>query len=397
MAQKLKFGNGTWATKEGSTLAYNDENNNYKPLPFSFTRDSIATRVNKEGLIEVVGKDKPRIDYTDSADGVLLLEPSRTNFIINSENLNGSGWNVYGSSGGTVTRTSNYGISPSGELNSTRVVFSDVNTALYISTSANGEATASVYVKGVVGETIGFGFGASVASGDNFVFNGEWQRLEFTDTSINYALSINTWGGARDARDFEVYGAQMEAGSYATSYIPTSGSSVTRAAETANGAGNSEVFNDSEGVFMMDISALDNDSYRLISLSDGTNGNNVRINLTPTPNQIIFEANSGNSLQSAFTYNGVDVLLNNKIIIKYKQNDYSFWVNGFKVGTDTSGNTPIGLDRINFDRGTGGNVFYGKTKEIGYYDTALTDLELEYLTSYRSLNELVTELNLNTL
>ena len=35
MAQKLKFGNGTWATKKGSTLAYNDENNNYKPLPFS--------------------------------------------------------------------------------------------------------------------------------------------------------------------------------------------------------------------------------------------------------------------------------------------------------------------------------------------------------------------------
>ena len=79
MAQKLKFGNGTWATKEGSTLAYNDENNNYKPLPFTTTRNSIGTRVNKEGLIEVVGNDIPRIDYTDSADGVLLLEPSRTN------------------------------------------------------------------------------------------------------------------------------------------------------------------------------------------------------------------------------------------------------------------------------------------------------------------------------
>ena len=81
MAQTYKFGNGTWATKEGSTLAYNDENENYKPLPFNFERDSIATRVNKEGLIEVVGNDIPRIDYTDSADGVLLLEPSRTNLI----------------------------------------------------------------------------------------------------------------------------------------------------------------------------------------------------------------------------------------------------------------------------------------------------------------------------
>ena len=90
MAQKLKFGNGTWATKKGSTLAYNDENNNYKPLPFTTTRNSIATRVNKEGLIEVVGNDVPRIDYTDSADGVLLLENSSTNYDSESENFSTS-------------------------------------------------------------------------------------------------------------------------------------------------------------------------------------------------------------------------------------------------------------------------------------------------------------------
>ena len=35
MANTLKFGTGQWATKEGSTLAYNDENDNYKPLPFN--------------------------------------------------------------------------------------------------------------------------------------------------------------------------------------------------------------------------------------------------------------------------------------------------------------------------------------------------------------------------
>ena len=72
MAQTLKFGKGTWATKTGSSMAYNDQNGNYKPLPFNVERDSIATRVNKQGLIEVVGKDKLRIDYTDSAKGVAL-------------------------------------------------------------------------------------------------------------------------------------------------------------------------------------------------------------------------------------------------------------------------------------------------------------------------------------
>ena len=87
MAQKLKFGNGTWATKKGSTLSYNDEGGNFKPLPFTTTRNSIATRVNKEGLIEVVGRDVPRIDYTDSADGVLLLENSATNVLPKSNNF----------------------------------------------------------------------------------------------------------------------------------------------------------------------------------------------------------------------------------------------------------------------------------------------------------------------
>jgi hypothetical protein len=64
MAQTYKFGNGTWATKKGSTLAYNDENNNFKPLPFDFTRSTGATRVNKQGLIEVVSNNEPRIDLS---------------------------------------------------------------------------------------------------------------------------------------------------------------------------------------------------------------------------------------------------------------------------------------------------------------------------------------------
>ena len=67
---------------------FNDEDNNaFKPLPFSFERNSIATRVNKEGLIEVVGNDIPRIDYTDSTEGALLLENSATNLITYSRKI----------------------------------------------------------------------------------------------------------------------------------------------------------------------------------------------------------------------------------------------------------------------------------------------------------------------
>ena len=65
----LKLG-GDWATKEGSLLAYNDQNGNYKPLPFDFTRASTATRVNRDGLIEEVQSGVPRIDFLDNADGI---------------------------------------------------------------------------------------------------------------------------------------------------------------------------------------------------------------------------------------------------------------------------------------------------------------------------------------
>ena len=398
MAQTLKFGNGTWATKKGSTLAFNDEDGNYKPLPFTTTRATSATRVNKEGLIEVVEGDRPRIDYTDSAKGVLLLEPQRTNAITYSENLNGTGWNVYGANGGTCARTLNYGISPSGKQDSTRVVFSEALVALYMSTNITGDASATMYVKGVSGEVIGFGYGASVSSGSEFTFNGEWQRLEYNGTSANSILSINTWSTTRTARDFEIYGVQMEVGSYPTSYIPTQGASATRLADTASGSGNSEVFNDSEGVLFADIAALANDgTWRGFGISDGSKSNRIIFWYRPTDNAIEFSLSKSSVSQSSLNISINDVKENIKILVKYKVNDISIWLNGFKVFTDTTAQMPLNLSELAFDNGNGVENFYGKTKEIGYYNTVLTDAELETLTSYRSLSELVTELNLNTL
>ena len=92
MANTLKFGNGEWYGKKDTILAYNDENSNYKPLPFDFSRASSATVINKDGLIETVGSGEPRIDYKDNSKGALLLEPSRTNLITQSEAFGNSYW-----------------------------------------------------------------------------------------------------------------------------------------------------------------------------------------------------------------------------------------------------------------------------------------------------------------
>ena len=153
-----------------------------------------------------------------------------------------------------------------------------------------------------------------------------------------------------------------------------------------------------EGVLFADISALVNDSdTKRISLSDGTSSNRLSIYLSDNSLGLVQVAAGSLNINSSIT--GYDATLNSKIIAKYKQNDFALWVNGFEILTDTSGNTYGDgvLDTLNFDNGYSGNNFYGKTKEIAYYDTALTDEELEYMTSYRSLNEMVTELNLNAL
>ena len=426
MAQKLKFGNGTWATKKGSTLAYNDENNNYKPLPFTTTRNSIETRVNKEGLIEVVGDDKPRIDYKDSADGVLLLEPSRTNLISYSEDFSQSYWTKSGSS-----ILSNNAISPDGSLNASKLVENTSNSAHRIfngsGLSVSGNVSMSVFAKkggrnfirltnnNIVGAFFDLNNGVvlGVSSGITAKiedFGNDWYRCSITQTGVaNERLivylsnnGIDTTYQGDGTSGVYICGAMLEEGSYPTSYIPTYGSTVQRAADTASGAGNSEVFNDSEGVLFANIlpstfTDVAPNYYKTITVSDNTTSNRVFVGVTSTSKLSIGLAIGGTN--SFFPETPI-AEINVKVALKYTTNSITAYLNGFKPQTPISGSFNFAsgaLKSLNLNDAAGGYPFYGKTKELGYYDTALTDEELEYLTSYRSLNELVTELNLNEL
>ena len=113
MANTLKLGAGKWATGKDTVLSFNDENGNFKPLPFSFSRASSGTVVNKDGLIETVGSGEPRIDFKDNTKGALLLEPSRSNVNTDSEQFSNQ---LQGASAtfGTL-------ISPDGTLNGSTI------------------------------------------------------------------------------------------------------------------------------------------------------------------------------------------------------------------------------------------------------------------------------------
>jgi hypothetical protein len=224
MANTFKFGNKNWAWKEDYVLAYNDENNNFKPLPFDFTRSSYATRVNSSGLIETVGSGEPRVDYLNNADGHLLLEPSRTNLVTYSEDF--SQWTLASlGNGSTPTLTSNY--SSVLGLNVSRVIFertsaSTSNTSTIRGNDyASGNNTFSIYIKSNTSNvTIDFRLGSSITPQ---LITTEFQRLTFTGSDF-YRSFFGFIGNDSDLyADLSIAAAQAEAGSYATSYIPTSG------------------------------------------------------------------------------------------------------------------------------------------------------------------------------
>ena len=427
MAQTLKFGNKVWAAKEESVLAYNDINNNYKPLPFSFSRASIGTRVNKDGLIETMGQDIARIDYTDSADGVLLLEPSSTNLATYSEAFDNAYWTKSGSS--VVSGFT----SPDGTANAFKLVEGTTNSdhSIYATFTSlpSGIYTISAYVKkgerhkcALADRNSGIYVSFDLNNitvieqggmiGNIELLSNGWFKLSATtsnaltiivpqifilEDSYTTGLPIFQTYTGDGTSGVEIFGAMLEQNSYATSYIPTSGSTVTRAVETCNNSGNSEVFNDSEGVLFANIAALANDqTERQMSIDDGNGINRIVLRYNSVSNNINSYLFNGSVQGGEFNQSLSDITLFLKCAFKYKTNDFSFWVNGFKVGEDINGSTFSDgtLTDLNFDFGGSFN-FYGKTKELGYYDTALTDLELETLTSYRNWVSMVNELNLN--
>jgi hypothetical protein len=377
---------------------------------FDHTRATSATRVNKDGLIESVASGVPRLDYP-FIDGVvqgcpaLLLEPSRTNYSIYSEDTSTWTYTEFGSgSAGTITtgKTDMFGGTNAVQIdfpaNAENVSIQFGHTSSSIS---SGSAQTSLYIKLVGSATpdkiiqlrTGSDAENTTISGDSFV------RYTKTHTkSSNEAFVIKlrpSEGTSSGGFSIIVCHPQEEAGSYATSYIPTSGSTVTRNADICENAGNADLFNDNEGVLFAEIAALANDStYRAVSISDGTLDNRVSFYFRLESNRINFRVRtdiSGTPTDSFNnTYDVSNLLEFNKIALKYKQSDFAVWINGIEVLTGTNGNifSSGTLNRLSFDRADGGDDFYGKVKQLMTFNEALTDSELEQVTSWTSFSEM---------
>ena len=399
MANTLKFGNGNWATKEDSVLAYNDENNNFKPLPFDFTRASTATYVDSDGLIKTARNGEARVDYTDSTDGALLLEPARTNLVNYSKDF--SSW--------TQADTSTVSIADSfdGSNNAYRVSItsaSSFQTIRKTGLSVSNTQTFTIYAKK---DTLNFirilfgGFGnfwVDLENGTQGTTTGSFDDITITSVGNGFFKIVATFtptsavthvylypsvgdGNANQTSGSVIFQyAQLEVGSYATSYIPTSGSTVTRVAESCSQTPTTGIIGQTEGVLYVDFifKGVPNGTSSMPISLDGTGSNEayIYINNTNIRGQFV--------VAGSFTcnINGGTLVVGNryKVAFSYKANDFALCINGVLVGIDDNGAV-----------GSNQNVVLGNYLNQGYphdnitesklYNTRLTNAELATLTT----------------
>jgi len=336
---------------------------------------------------EVTRDNVPRIDYTGGGCPHILAEPQRTNLITYSEDF--TQWTKV-----NYTVQSNVGISPSGNNDASSLTNPSGgggNIKQNTTVTASTNYTFSFYAKRGTASDVKYSVYDNTNGGDIIASTSYYSQLNsstFTRVTVSFATPVGcTSIGVYILRDngtagtVIVWGAQLEAGSYATSYIPTSGSSVTRNQDVFTRDGISSLINDSEGVLFVEMAALANDgTFRGISISDGTNNNRIALLFSNNANIIRVQVVSNNSLDVLID-KSITTTQSNKFAFSYNQNDFKFWINGVEVGTDTSGNTPIGLNSLQFNSGSGGSPFYGKVKQLQVYNTALTDAQLTSLTT----------------
>ena len=332
--------------------------------------------IDNISIIEITDEtDLPRIDYTDGT-GSLLLEPQSTNLLPYSEDF--SQWNALGD-----TSIEGGYLAPDGSNTAYKV--SGGSSLLNFNNVSNETQTRTIYAKTVSGT--GQAHLTSYFGNTNnlFTLNENWQRFEVNGTTTStgaanfYAIDFR---GSTDLTEVIIWGAQLEELSYATSYIPTSGSTVTRDADAANNSGSSDLINSTEGVLYCEIAALaDNLTFRGIALSDGTTENRVMLRYRTTTNQINLFIRADSTTIVNSTKALTDITNYSKIAIKYKSGDIALWVDGVEAKTHTNTFTLIGLDRLNFDAGNGSDDFYGKVKSVAVFKEALTDEELTALTT----------------
>ena len=360
---------------------------------FDFSRATDATRVNSQGLVETIGINLPRINHEgfsydgsgnvvpDSGCGSWLWEPQTTQLLPYSEDFSQSSW----SKGSDISIESGY-LAPDGN-NTAYKVTKTGGGAPYLGDNIGLTATTtrSIYARTVSGTGTATLLSHNSNTNNLFTITEQWQRFELSDTASSTGLTTfyaADFRGSGTLTEYLIWGANATNDQdYATSYIPSNGSQVTRNQDVCNNGGSLASINSTSGTLYFEGSALVGGSNTQISLSDGTSNNAVQLRFDLNSDRLtIFIRGNGGSF-AIKTITGVTQTDNNKIALVWNATNFRIWLNGLQAGTIATNDLPIGLNILDFTNSTGASNFQGKTEALAVWKEALSDQELTELTT----------------
>ena len=397
----------------------------------AYTATTSQPIVKYQPVLQTAGTDDARFDHdpvTGESKG-LLIEESRVNYITSSENLAGSGGEA-----GNDGYISNIAVAPDGTLTADKLLQTDGTSSrqrrydLSGLSTANQTVTASVYVKSDgswqyamvmlsdnsarrssvtvdldTGEITdagptGSGAGTYDSSSVEDVGNG-WYRISLTGRSatgdvqyyLNVGMSNTATPSDKDYPTFTgnrykgilVWGKQLEVGSFPTSYIPTSGSTVTRSSDKASltGASFTEFYNPTEGTLFTDAITSQSSTSYMFYISDGTYTN--RIGTYQNANgyaRFLVRSNSSTSVDTLGTtaYSRGDSM---RFAAAYAANDVAAVDNGSTAQTDNGVNVPFSTGEAYIGADAAGFVSNSAHfKKVAYYPQRLSNATLQAMT-----------------
>ena len=361
----------------------------------TFTRSgNTATVVNSSGVIVVVNADLPRFDYspTTLACKGLLIEEARTNLLTYSSDYSNAIWGAKSGISLAVGVTA-----PDGTA-STLVENTSAGTRFVgqaVTVAASTTYTATVYMKK---GTTNFGAMSIVESpnqgfwtfnldsgvvGNNVVSSktstatisdagGGWYRCSVTATSVGTSItvrvipvtSVNVSTGAV-GDNINVWGAQLEAGAFATSYIPTTSAALTRNADVATMTGTnfSDWYSASQGMFRVDASTPASGTRALISADDNTSGNSIVMSTVGTaPKLVVTQSSAEQANVSAGTITANTAMF---VYASYAANYFGIARPSARQ-VDTSGTAPT-VDRLRIGADQSGNYANGIIQAVQFW------------------------------
>jgi hypothetical protein len=385
--------------------------------PVTFTRASTATFVGSDRTIQTAAVDAPRFDHnpTTGESLGLLVEEARTNLALQSEDFSTT-WSL---TGATVTTNNATGLA--GTTTADKLIESAGGTNHLVGqavTIANATVyTLSVFAKAAERSRVAVYFGGSGGASQGIIVNlstgafaanivaaptsysivpfpNGWYRISITATSVgtaaNYSIYIcddtNSFSYSGDgASGLLLWGAQLEAGAFPTSYIPTTTATATRAADIARITGTdfSQFYNQSEGTLHTDAyvpNVVPSGSFpHVASLTDGT-FNNCIINNFVTSTLAGFQVRAGSTTFQVEYYPPTSSL-NRKLSSGYKLNDFASSVNGGTLSTDTAGTLPTTLNVLQLGNFLSANFLNGTIRRLTYWPTRLANTTLQQIST----------------